>query len=73
MHAHGLVFTLICNIKGRQYYKERRQGELSLEQLKRNEEEDQKKKRVVSATLENHAELLGFDFHRAQLIFIFFL
>lgn len=30
-------------------------------------------KGVVLTTLENRAELFGFVFHRAQLIFIFFL
>ena len=30
-------------------------------------------KSVVLTTLENRAELFGFVFHRAQLIFIFFL
>ena len=72
MHAYGLVFTLICNIKGRRA-PHRGRG-IIIRIITRNEEEENHNRTVLfRQTLENRAELFGFDFHRAQLIFIFFL
>ena len=68
----GFGFNLICNIKRRRALHRRaaRNYHQSNQKERRRRSE---LKSVVTATLDNRAELLDFDFHCAQLIFIFFL
>ena len=73
MHAHGFLFTLVCSIKERRAPHRKGGKGIIIRIIREKRRRRSELKSVVSATLRNLEELFGFVFHRAQLIFIFFI
>ena len=69
----GFSFNLICNIKRRRSPHRRATRNYHKSNQKERRRRRSELKSIVTATLDNREDLLDFDFHCAQLIFIFFL